>query len=356
MTLHQPSQSSSFAPVAKRNVVTAIGSNSLLLCLLAAAMLISLSIGRYHVSVMQIVHFLLAAAGLETMDTEQFKVMNSVIVEIRLPRILNAILVGGALSASGTSYQAVFRNPLVSPGILGVMSGASFGAAIGLLLDQNWIVIQTLAFCMGLLAVGVGVAIANIFGKASMVMLVLGGVISSGLFGSMLTLIKFLADPTDQLASIVYWLMGDLASANLHHIAYASIPLLIGVGVLTALGKGLDVLSMGDEEAHTLGVPVHLVRYSIVAAATLISALTVSLAGMIGWIGLIIPHIARLIFGPCNARLMPAATLLGAIFLVSVDAVSRSLTKTEVPIGVIMELLGIPIFLVVLHRARGGWN
>ena len=186
-------------------------------------------------------------------------------------------------------------------------------------------------------------------------MLVLGGVISSALFSSLLSLVKYLADPYNQLPTIVYWLMGSLAMADLHQVAWLAPPMVLAMGLLLLCGRALDALSMGDDEALALGVPVTAIRATVIFAATLISALTVSLAGIIGWVGLIIPHIARLMVGPGNARLLPVSTLLGAIFLLAADALSRSLNTTEIPIGIVTELLGIPCFLLVLHRVRRGW-
>jgi iron complex transport system permease protein len=328
----------------------------LLLPAIAAAFALSLAIGRYPLPVDDIGHFFLAALGLETMEAERFGLLHNLIVNIRLPRVLAAMLVGASLATSGAAYQAVFRNPLVSPGLLGVLAGASFGAALGLMLSGSWLLTQTLSFAMGLLAVGIGLGIANLFGRASLVMLVLGGIISGALFSSLLSIVKYVADPYNQLPAIVYWLMGSLALADLHQIGWVAIPMLLGMAVLIALGRALDALAMGDDEARSLGVPVTAVRYVVIAAATMVSALTVSIAGMIGWVGLIIPHIARLIVGSGNMRLLPVSACLGAIFLLAADALARTVATTEIPIGIVTELLGIPVFLLVLHRVRRGWT
>lgn len=327
----------------------------LLLPALAATVLLSLTLGRYPLPIADAGHFLLTVLAIETMDAGHFDLLYNLIVNIRLPRVLAAMLIGAALASSGTAYQAVFRNPLVSPGLLGVLAGACFGAALGLLWSGNWLLTQLLSFALGLLAVGIACAIANLFGSVSLVMLVLGGVISTGLFSSLLSIVKYVADPYNQLPAIVYWLMGSLAMADLHQIGWLSIPMLSGIVILIVLGRALDALAMGDDEARSLGVPVTAVRYGVIAAATMISALTVSIAGMIGWVGLIIPHIARLMVGPANSRLMPVSTCLGAIFLLAADGLARTVTTTEIPIGIVTELLGIPVFLLVLHRVRRGW-
>ncbi len=324
--------------------------------LVAASMVGALALGRYPLSFADIAQFLLASLGVVEMPKPRYDLLYNVIVEIRLPRILAASLIGAALASSGAAYQAVFRNPLVSPDILGVLGGAAFGAAAGLLLGGNLLVVEALAFVMGLAAACAGVLIAHAFGGATIIMLVLGGMISSAFFAALLSLVKYLADPYNQLPAIVYWLMGSLANADLPQLAWAAPPIVFGVLALMCLGRGLDALSMGDDEARALGVPVALLRYGVIAAATLVSALTVSLAGVIGWVGLLVPHLARLIVGPANANLMPASAALGAVFLLAADALARSVGKVELPIGIVTQLLGVPAFLLVLSRARRSWT
>ena len=315
----------------------------------------ALTIGRYPLQPADILAFVQASVGLRPLPAAQYDQLYNLIIEIRLPRALAAVLVGAALAVSGAAFQAVFRNPLVSPGLLGVLSGASFGAALGMLLSLDWPAIQLLSFCTGLLAVGFGVLIATLVGNLSILMLVLGGIISSGLFSALLAIVQYLADPDDVLPNIVYWLMGSLARADLAQTGWLFVPVLGGVLLLSLMGRVLDVLSMGDDEARSLGVPVRLVRACVIVTATMISALTVSVAGMIGWVGLIIPHIARLLIGPGNAVLLPLSACLGALFLLACDALARSAVAAEIPIGIITELVGIPVFLLVLNRLRKGW-
>jgi len=328
---------------------------ALLWVLLVVAVLVALSVGRYPVPVSDIVHFVLAAARLEEMPRDRFDLLYNLIVQIRLPRVLTAVLVGGALATSGAAYQAVFRNPLVSPELMGVLAGSAFGAALGILVSGNWLVVQSLAFAVGVVAVVAGVAFARLAGGASVVMLVLGGVISGTLFTALLSVAKFVADPYQKLPAIEYWLMGNLALADLRTIGWVVLPMGLGVAVLAGLGRALDALSMGDDEARSLGVPVTAVRYGVIAVATFVSAMTVSLAGMVGWVGLIIPHVARLAVGPGNLRLLPACACMGALFLLATDGLSRTLFNVEIPIGILTALLGVPAFLIVLHRARKGW-
>lgn len=322
---------------------------------LLAAMAFSLALGRYPLTLSDIGEFVQASLGLRDLAPERYTLLHNIIVDIRLPRVLAAALIGAALAISGTAFQAIFRNPLVSPGILGVLGGAGFGAAIGLLISGHWIVVQLLAFAMALLAVALGILIANLFGPGTMVTLILGGIISGALFTALLSIVKYTADPYNQLPAIVYWLMGSLQSIEMKHISVVTVPILTGIVGLTLCGRVLDALSMGDDEARTLGVPVKAVRYGVIIAATLISALSVSIAGIIGWVGLMVPNFARLLVGPSNARLLPLSALLGALFLLCADCLARGVTTTEIPIGIVTELLGIPAFILVLGRTRRAW-
>jgi iron complex transport system permease protein len=333
----------------------AYASVALLCVVLLASMVLALGIGRYPLGLADISEFLQASVGLRELAPERYALLHNIIVEIRLPRVLAAVLIGAALSVSGASFQAVFRNPLVSPGILGVLGGAGFGAALGMLISGQWMVVQLLAFAMALLAVGVGVLIANLFGPGTMVTLVLGGIISGALFTALLSIIKYTADPFNELPAIVYWLMGSLQAVELKHIYLVFAPILGGIAGLALLGHALDALSMGDDEARALGVPVTAVRYGVIVMATLVSALSVSIAGIIGWVGLVVPNFARLLFGPANSRLLLSSALLGAVFLLWADCLARVLTPAEIPIGIVTELLGIPAFILVLGRARRAW-
>jgi iron complex transport system permease protein len=216
-------------------------------------------------------------------------------------------------------------------------------------------VVQLSAFAMGLAAVLLGLAIAHVFARGALIMLVLGGIVSGALFTALLSMVKYAADPYNQLPAIVYWLMGSFAQADLGQLAWAAPVLLAGIGVLCASGRSLDALAMGDDEARSLGVPVTALRLTTITAATLICAITVAMAGMIGWVGLMIPHVARLMVGPAHARLLPVSACLGAIFMLLADGLARNLFEAEIPIGIVTELLGIPAFLLVLRRVKRGW-
>ncbi|MDD2450829.1 MAG: iron ABC transporter permease [Sulfurovum sp.] len=285
------------------------------------------------------------------------ELIHNIITEIRLPRILLAILIGAALATSGAVFQAMFVNPLVSPGILGVLAGASFGAACGMLVSENWLVVQVMAFVFGFIAVGFAVLVGSmVTNSRSTVMLVLGGVISGSLFTSLLSVVKYVADPYSTLPAIVYWLMGSLSMAQLDEVLLVAVPILMSIAGMVFMSKYFDLLSLGDEEAKALGVNVGLIRIIAIVLATLASSLAVVMAGIIGWIGLIIPHIIRMAIGPSHKLLVPLSAIVGGAFLLAADAVSRLALSVEIPIGILTSLIGIPIFIIVLKNARAAWN
>ena len=289
--------------------------------------------------------------------TQDFTLIESIILDIRLPRVLLAILIGAALATSGAVFQAMFVNPLVSPGILGVLAGASFGAACGMLISEHWFIVQILAFVFGFVAVGFAVFIGSmVTNSRSTVMLVLGGVISASLFTSLLSIIKYVADPYSTLPAIVYWLMGSLSMAELNETLLVAIPITLSILGMIFMSKYFDLMSLGDEEAKALGVNVKLIRIVAIILATLASSLSVVMAGIIGWVGLIIPHIIRMAVGPSHRLLIPLSAVIGAIFLLCADAISRLALSVEIPIGILTSLIGIPIFIIVLKNARAAWN
>lgn len=325
--------------------------------LLFAVVLLSLYLGKYRVPLPDIFQFaswkFLGATGL---TKEKQVLLANILLEIRLPRILAACLIGAALSVSGAAFQALFVNPLVSPGLLGVLAGASFGAALGMICSKSWQVVQLSTLIFGFAAVAVAMLIARMFRNHSIIILVLGGIISGAFFTAALSIIKYTADPTNQLPAIVYWLMGNLSAVDSNTMWLASLPMMLGIVALIVSGNRLNVMSMGEEEAKSLGINVNRVRLTVILLATLISALTVVIGGMIGWVGLIIPHICRIIVGPDNRLLLPATALMGAIYLVVVDDVSRLLFNFEIPTGIVTSLIGIPFFVLVLKNAHRGWK
>lgn len=328
----------------------------LVVVLLLSAM-VSLALGRYRVDPGDLVRFVgQYVSGRDPMDARQYQILRSLLFDIRLPRVAAAVLIGAALSVAGAVFQSMFINPLVSPGLLGVLAGASFGSAVGMLLAGSWFVVQLSAFSFGLIAVLAAVAMSALQRGDRLLMLILGGIISGALFTSLLSVVKYLADPYEQLPAIVYWLMGGLSAVDRITVLSAGTMIMAGIVVALLLSSYLNVLSMGDEEARSLGVNVALLRLIFIVLATVISALTVVMGGIIGWVGLLIPHIARMIVGPDNRILLPAAALIGAIYLLAADNIARLLFRVEIPIGILTSLVGIPFFAFILRKARKGWH
>lgn len=317
----------------------------------------SLSLGRYPISWGDMADFLKYSVGLSNeLDSQRIGTLNNVLVQIRLPRIAAAILIGASLSVSGVSFQSMFINPLVSPGLLGVLAGASLGAALGIIFGKSWLWVQISSISFGLLAVLCAVGMAAIYKGNRLLMLILGGIISGAFFTAILSVTKYLADPYDQLPAIVYWLMGCLAAVECSTILALCGPMIAGILMLFFLSNYMNALSMGEEEARSLGINVRFLRLLMIFLATLISALTVAMGGIIGWVGLVIPHLARMIVGPDNRVLLPAAALIGAIYLTVADDMARLLFQVELPIGILTSIVGIPFFALVLRNAKKGWH
>jgi iron complex transport system permease protein len=283
--------------------------------------------------------------------------LDTVLFFVRLPRVAAAMLVGAALAAAGAAYQGLFRNPLVSPDILGVSGGAGLGAVLGIFLSLPVIGIQLLAFVVGLGTVGLVLLIAaSVRGREPVLVLVLAGVVVGALAGSAISLLKVLADPYDQLPAITFWLLGSLAGIKLEDLTTTVPVAALGLIPLALLRWRINVLSLGDEEARALGVNAPRLRIVVVAAATLMTASVVAIAGIIGWVGLIMPHMARMVVGPNFDRLLPAAMILGAGYLLLVDTLARTIAAVETPIGILTAFVGAPVFLWLLARGRAGWT
>jgi len=280
-----------------------------------------------------------------------------VLLVIRGPRVVAGLLVGAALAAAGVVYQGLFRNPLVSPDVLGVSAGAGLGAVIGIFLSLPVLLIQLFAFAGGIVTVLIVTLIASaVRGRDTTLVLVLGGVVVGALAGAAISLLKILADPYDQLPAITFWLLGSLAGIRSADIASALPAVVVGLVPLVLLRWRINVLSMGDEEARALGIEAGRLRILVIAAATLMTAGVVAIAGVIGWVGLVIPHIARMLVGPNFERLLPTAMLMGAGYLVTVDILARTIGRIEVPLGILTAVLGAPFFLWLLWRGRHGWS
>ena len=283
--------------------------------------------------------------------------VETVVLQVRGPRILAALLVGAALAAAGTAYQGMFRNPLVSPDILGVSAGAALGAVLGIFLSQDALTIQVGAFAGGLLAVGLVYAVgAQARRHDPILSLILAGIVIGTLLGALIALLKYLADPYNQLPAITYWLLGSLAAVSPRDLALAAPFALAGLVPLYLLRWRMNLLSLPDDEARALGVSVGRLRLAVVCAATLMTAAAVAISGIIGWVGLLIPHAARMLVGPGFSRLLPLSMLLGAAFLLAVDTLARTLAPIEVPPGVLTALIGTPFFLWLFASARRAWQ
>jgi iron complex transport system permease protein len=277
----------------------------------------------------------------------------TVILQIRLPRVLAATTVGAALAASGAAYQSLFRNPLVSPDILGVSAGAAFGAVIGIFLSLPVLGIEATSFTGGLAAVIIVYAIAAaIRGRDAVLVLVLAGVVIGAMFGAGVGLLKYLSDPYNQLPAITFWLLGSLAAANLRDLANLLPAVAIALVPLALLRWRIDVMTLGDEEATALGVNTRSLRVAVIAAATLMTSAAVAASGIIGWVGLVVPHLARLVVGPAFTRLLPVSVLFGAGYLLAVDTLARTIGNVELPLGVLTAALGTPVFLWLLAVSR----
>jgi len=309
---------------------------------------LAFAVGRYPVSLGDIFSVLLGREVGTNVET--------VVLQVRGPRVLAALLVGAALAAAGTAYQGMFRNPLVSPDILGVSTGAALGAVLGIFLSKGILFIQICAFAGGLGAVGLVYWVGSrMRGHDPLLALVLTGVVIGTLLGSAIALLKYLADPYNQLPAITYWLLGSLAAIAPQEIWY-SIPLmLLGLVPMLLLRWRMNLLALPDDEARALGIDVRKMRTLVVVCATLITASAVAISGIIGWVGLLIPHAARMLVGPDFGRLLPLAMLLGAAFLLAVDTLCRTIATIEVPPGVLTALIGTPFFLWLFALSRRPW-
>lgn len=319
-----------------------------LIILLFITVIISFMLGRYSISLKELFNILFSRViPIDTFWSEQMEV---VVFNIRLPRILMACLVGCCLSAAGAAYQGVFQNPMAAPDILGASSGAAFGAALAILLGASSRLIMAAAFLFSLLTVGL-VYMFSLRTKGNKVIgLILSGIMISSLFSAGTSFIKLVADPSNQLPAITYWLMGSLSGTTKKELALAAVPMAIGLIGLYLLRWRINFLTLGDDEARTIGVNTNLVRLSVIVCSTLITAASVSVSGMIGWVGLVIPHLSRKVIGNNYRFLMPASMIFGALFLLMVDNISRNLLAVEIPLGILTAFVGAPFFIYLLTR------
>ena len=310
----------------------------------------SFLIGRYPISPSDVLMAILPV------KTNLSPAVYTIVWDIRLPRIVAAMIVGAALSISGASFQGVFQNPLVSPDILGVSAGAGFGASLAILLGSSSFTIQIMAFLFGLIAVSLTYFLSRNFRGNTNLVMVLGGIAIGALFVALTSLIKYIADPNSKLPEIVYWLMGSLANVSINNLLMIIIPLIIGFTVLLSIRWRLNVLSMGDDEAKALGVDTDKLRIVVILCCTLLTAASVSICGIVGWVGLVIPHVTRMIVGPDHRKLLPATIAVGAFFLLFVDDICRTAFPIEIPLGILTAIIGAPFFVYLLNKGYGGWS
>jgi iron complex transport system permease protein len=315
----------------------------------------SMSFGRYPLGPLTLVSGLVAAV-IPGVGTHLSNIDMVVLVQIRLPRVLGAITVGAALSGAGAAYQSMFQNPLVSPDILGVSAGAGFGASLGLLFGLAFGDVQALAFAGGIIAVLVTVAIAQLIGRGSTVVLVLAGIVVGALAQALIALTQYFANPTTTLPEIVFFLLGSLDNVTLSDLWLPAILVGASIVALYLLRWPITVLAAGEDEARTLGVSRYPVWGTVILTTTVMTAAVVSIAGIVGWVGLVVPHVARHVVGPSFGKLLPASLLMGAIFLLGVDDIDRSASSIEFPLGVLTALIGAPFFVALLARARKQWR
>lgn len=317
---------------------------------LLALFLLSFVVGRYGVPLGQVVRILLS--GVLPLEQTWTDNMAIAVLNVRLPRILLACLVGCGLSAAGTGYQTVFQNPMAAPDILGASSGACFGAALAILTGQSAVMITVFAFLASLLSVALVYLVGNHTRGNRVVNLLLAGIMVGSLFSACTSYIKLVADPTNQLPQITYWLMGSLSGTRMGTVRFAAVCMAVGLVPLLLLRWRMNLLTLSPDEARAMGVHTDRLRLAVILSSTVLTAAAVSVSGMIGWVGLVIPHLSRRIVGSDCRRLMPMSCLFGAAFLLLVDNMARCLTATEIPIGILTAFVGAPFFIYLM--VKGG--
>lgn len=329
----------------------------LLAVLLGFCVLYSVTVGRYDIDIRDVWQILWNHV-VPAQNPSWTPVEADVVEVIRLPRILAAILIGAGLAVSGAALQGLFRNPLVDPSIIGVTSGAAFGGTLAILLVGGGYMVLGASFVFGIGSLLVVKFLASVKGRTSTLTLVLAGVIVAAFFGAAISIVKLLADPQQKLPAITYWLMGSIAATNYRDLGLMALAIVPSSIVIFLLRYQINILSLGEEKARALGSPIEIVQWTIFAMVSVISAGVVATSGIIGWVGLVIPHMARALVGPDHGRLMPVAALLGAIYLLLVDNIARTATVAELPIGIITSLIGVPVFALILRRvqSKSGWS
>lgn len=330
------------------------GSQLTLLLVMLALFFVSFSIGRYPIPLDVLFKMLLSK--IISVEATWPETMETVFFHVRLPRIFAAMLVGSGLATSGAAFQGIFKNPLVSPDILGVASGAGFGAALAILYFEGELALQLFAVFFGVIAVFVSYSISRFFKGAATLVLILAGIIVGSFFQALLSFLKYVADPFDKLPAIVFWLMGSLARISSHQLFWIAPPMVVCITILFLYRWRINILSLGEDEARALGVNTSLERGLVIFLCTMISSLAVCLSGTIGWVGLVIPHMCRMLVGSDYRKLLPACATMGASYLLLVDNIARSLSSAEIPLGMLTALIGAPFFAYLLIKGKAGWQ
>ena len=329
--------------------------------LLPVLFFVSLFIGRYEVAPSHVIQLLAAPvvnifpADLIHIEQGWTATEESIIYQIRLPRVIAAVIVGAGLSMAGAAYQGLFKNPLVSPDILGVASGAGFGAALAILLSWNLALVQLSAFCFGILAVTITYLLSRFYRTTPTLILVLSGIIVAAFFTALISLTKYVADPYEKLPAITFWLMGSLSSVRYSDIVMVFPLFLIATVALLLIRWRINLMAVGDDEARALGINTKRMAQVIILCSTLITASAVCIAGIIGWVGLVVPHLGRMLVGPDYTKLLPVCLLLGASYMLIIDDIARMLTTAEIPLGILTAIIGAPFFAYLLSRRSVGW-
>lgn len=314
--------------------------------------LFSMSIGHYEISAYEVLDMLFSK--LTASEMRYGEMMQTVVFEVRLPRVILAMTVGCSLSVSGAVYQCVFKNPMASPNILGTSSGAGLGTALAIIFSFGAVYTQMISFAFGLLAVAITYAISAKIGRSGNLILifVLTGILVSTVFQALISLVKYTADPYEKLPAITFWLMGSLSTASKNDILIILVPFLLGIVPLFLMRWRLNILSLGDEDIKCLGIDVRNLRLIVIGCSTLLTASCVSVAGIIGWVGLIVPHIARMLVGSNFIALLPASALIGATYLLLIDDAARGIFKAEIPLSILTALIGAPYFIYLLVKTK----
>ncbi|MGC1520090.1 MAG: iron ABC transporter permease [Steroidobacteraceae bacterium] len=319
-----------------------------------ATLYVSLLVGRFYIAPGAVVRIL--AGHFLPISHDWSASMETIVLQIRLPRAVMAMFLGAGLSISGAAYQGMFRNPLVSPDILGVSAASGFGAALALLLSRGAVGTELSAFVFGILGVGLTYLLARTYRSTPVLMLVLSGVVVAAFFSALLSGAKYVADPDSKLPAITYWLLGSLNGTSTQSLSMALPPIILGSAGLMLVRWRLNVLSLGDEEAGSLGIRTDRLKAIIIACTTLITAAAVSVCGIVGWVGLVIPHLTRMWTGPDHRTLLPAACSIGATYLLLIDDVARTASASEIPLGILTAVVGAPFFAYLLRKTQGAWQ